>query len=63
MHTQIAPLKLASSEVVTCASIIGVTPNLFFAATSVPNPVRVDSRHAKIETGMNQRYSPFLRLV
>ena len=50
-----------SPGVVICASIIGVTPNLFSAVMrSVPNQGRVDSRHAKIETGMNQRYSPFV---
>lgn len=54
--------KPNSLGVVTCASIIGAIPSLFFAATrSVPNLGRVDFHHAKIETGMSQRYSPFIR--
>ncbi|CAF9909276.1 MAG: hypothetical protein ALECFALPRED_005440 [Alectoria fallacina] len=61
---QIAPRKPPSPGVVICANIIGVTQNLFSAVTrSVPNQGREDSRHAKIETDMNQRYSPFFRVA
>ena len=61
---RIVILKPASPGAVICASIIGVTPSLSSVATrSVPNQGRADSRHARIETGMNQRYFPFVRVA
>ena len=56
MLIQIAPLKLGSQGVVICASITDVTTNFISAATRIVlNQGREDSRHAKIETDMNQR--------
>lgn len=61
---QLVPLKPNSRGVAIYVSIIGVIPNLFSAATkTVLNQRRADSRQAKIGTGMNQKYSPLIRVA